>query len=343
MTTALDLFGGAGGWSVAARNLGVLDLAVELMPEALATREANGLETAFNDVWDGLENPSIVPAYDLEIASPPCQKYSLTGDGEGRRELANVVAGLRAGAYKSPEALRELSAKVGHETALVWTPIAYAFRDRPRLIAWEQVPPVLPVWIACAQVLRGLGYSVWTGIVHAEQFGAPQTRDRAILMARLDGVVQPPKATHSRYYSAEPDVMDRGVLPWVSISEALGYERGAYLSFGTRDNSPIRPVSEPAATLAFGANITSFRWLDGDPSGTNYERVKRSSEYLTIREASTLQGFPEDFIWRGGKFTQSKQIGNAVPPKLAQAVLSSLLSEPIERSEWDHVFAEVAG
>ncbi|MEV8761048.1 DNA cytosine methyltransferase, partial [Klebsiella pneumoniae] len=90
-------------------------------------------------------------------------------------------------------------------TALVLTPLAHVHRDRPMFVTWEQVPPVLPVWEACAEVMRDMGYSVWVGIIRAEQYGVPQTRRRAVLIARADGIdAAPPTPTHSRYYEREP-------------------------------------------------------------------------------------------------------------------------------------------
>ena len=53
MTIALDLFAGH-GWGVACRELGIEEYGVEIMPEACAVREANGMRTIYNDVWDGL-------------------------------------------------------------------------------------------------------------------------------------------------------------------------------------------------------------------------------------------------------------------------------------------------
>lgn len=52
---------------------------------------------------------------------------------------------------------------------------------------------------------------------------------------------------------------------------------------------------------------------------------------ITHFEAARLQGFPDDFLWCGSKVAIARQIGNAVPVPLAQAVgelvLDGLLAE----------------
>lgn len=50
---ALDLFSGS-GWGSAMKKLDIIELGIEIMPEAVATREANGMETVFEDVWSGI-------------------------------------------------------------------------------------------------------------------------------------------------------------------------------------------------------------------------------------------------------------------------------------------------
>ena len=85
---ALDLFAGT-GWGVACQRLGIKEAGVEIMPEAVATREANGMETIYNDVWDGLkltaeQHRDEYGSYGLLIASPPCQTFSAAGKGAGR-------------------------------------------------------------------------------------------------------------------------------------------------------------------------------------------------------------------------------------------------------------------
>ncbi|MBK0419978.1 DNA cytosine methyltransferase [Leucobacter sp. CSA1] len=218
---AVDHFAGL-GWGVACERLRIREYGVEIAPSAIRMRSANGLRTIYRNVWTGLFNPHLVPEHDLYIASPPCQTFSMAGKGEGRKALDDVLRAIYGHRYTNAEKLHRLNDSLDPRTSLVLTPLAHIYGHRPRLVALEQVPEVMPVWHAYANIMRGFGYSVWTGILRAEQYGVPQTRKRAILMARLDGKVQPPPPTHSRYYSTDPVRLDPGVEKWVSMAEALG-------------------------------------------------------------------------------------------------------------------------
>ncbi|MFD0044772.1 DNA cytosine methyltransferase [Pseudarthrobacter scleromae] len=311
--TALDLFAGT-GWGVACQRLGILEEGVEIMPEAVATREANGMTTIYNDVWEGLDDEP--REYDLLIASPPCQTFSMAGKGAGRRALDDVLKAIAAEAYKDPAALRVFGEAHDPRTALVLTPLAHVWRDRPRFVAMEQVPAVLPVWEACGRVMREWGYSVDTAVLNAEQYGVPQTRKRAILVARLDGPVALPAPTHSRYYSSDPERLDNGVLPWQGVRDVLGCDvPGATFTANNKlTNQARRPLSHPAPTITAGHDSGNRGILAADGLLT----------VATVDVVAAIQTYPEDFAWRGAKTKQLLQIGNAVPPLLAEAILRAL-------------------
>lgn len=252
--TALDLFAGT-GWGVACKRLGVHEKGVEIMDAAVETRTANGMETIYRDVWEGLDHTAeeyraLYGSYQLLIASPPCQTFSMAGNGAGRRALDDVVEAIETHAYKDAAALRAFGDKHDPRTALVLTPLAHVWRDRPKLVAMEQVPTVLPVWEACAVEMRKWGYQVQVEVLNAEQYGVPQTRKRAILVARRGGPVHLPAPTHSRYYPRTPDKLDPGVLKWVSMAEALGW--------GMTDR--------PMPTITGGAKGMTDRWASGGNS-----------------------------------------------------------------------------
>lgn len=278
---ALDHFAGL-GWGVACERLGIREYGVEIAPSAIRMRSANGMRTVYRDVWTGLFNSELVPEHDLYIASPPCQTFSMAGKGEGRKALDDVLSLIDRRAYSSGWMLEHSARNLDPRTALVLTPLAHIWQHRPRLVALEQVPEVLPVWHACASVLRSTGYSVWVGILRAEQYGVPQTRKRAILMARLDGKVQPPAPTHSRYYSTHPSRLDPGLEKWVSMAEALGWapddprEEHAMRGAGQTERHGPRPgrrADQPALTIrANGGGNASGGFVWKVPESWVFER-----------------------------------------------------------------------
>lgn len=227
-----DLFAGAGGWDLAAAQLGIHARGVENMKEARATRDTAGLTTIHDDVWTYQPDGRATGL----IASPPCQTFSAAGKGAGRKALDDVLRGIRDGYAADLDHLRFLGEEVGDaRTALVLTPLHFALTGGYEWVAWEQVPTVLPVWEACAEALRAEGWSVWTGLLQAEMYGVPQTRKRAFLLASRAHEVTPPAATHSRYHSRTPDRLDDGVKKWVSMAEGLGWgllERPSYTVTG---------------------------------------------------------------------------------------------------------------
>jgi len=289
---ALDLFAGT-GWGVALQARGIREGGVEIMPEARASRAAAGMETIYHDVWDGLlSDDPVVFAHSLQIASPPCQSFSLAGKGAGRAALDDVLRAIDDRAYEQPARLRALGAETDDRTALVLTPLAHVHRDRPMFVTWEQVPPVLPVWEVCAAVMRDMGYSVWVGIIRAEQYGVPQTRRRAVLIARADGIdAAPPTPTHSRYYEREPHRLDVGVLPWVSMAEALGWGMTArpYPTVAGGDRARGAALGGTGAWAAVRGEQEAGRWLVSNQTVMGGDYAVRSPETPALTMTSTAR------------------------------------------------------
>lgn len=320
---ALDLFAGT-GWGVACQQLGIDEVGVEIMPAAIETRTANGMHTIYKDVWDGLLGGIDVGHYDILIASPPCQTFSVAGDGNGRKALDEVLAVVASGAYRDPASLKQLGEATDMKTALVLTPLTHVYRDRPQYVVFEQVPPVLPIWEACAKEMEKLGYSVWTGNIHAEQYGVPQVRKRAILVAKLGSPVSPPKPTHSKFYSNNPEKLDPGVLRWRTMKDDLGW---GYIdrpspAVGNSVGRGIGGGSGAQRTIVKSFAAGRFEASPRATSGTLPEITR-----MNASDAGLIQSYPKDFNWRGTKTAIYLQIGNAVPPRMAKAVLEALINQ----------------
>lgn len=121
-------------------------------------------------------------------------------------------------------------------------------------------------------------------------------------------------------------------LPWLTMRDAFAEmpEAGG-LDF-CREEHQVRegarvyaghtgsPIDEPSKTIKAGAH--------GVPGGENMVRlIDGSSRYLTIFEAKRIQTFPDDFRIAGSWTEAMRQLGNAVPPRLARTVAGSLLSQ----------------
>lgn len=283
-----DLFAGAGGWDLAAEALGIHARGVENMEAARATRDAAGLTTIHDDVW------TYKPRYigrEMQasglIASPPCQTFSAAGKGAGRKALDDVLALIPQVPHMTLAELRAAADTLGGDerTALVLTPLWFAVHHPYRWLAWEQVPTVLPVWEACADALRACEWNVTTGLVHSEQYGVPQTRKRAVLIAHRTRAVALPAPTHSLYHLRNPEKLDEGVLPWVSMADALpelsgvdGMTAEVGRSLLRDGKKPMRPIGAPAFTVHGGAK-------DGEGGGIRH-RWHMVSNYGSGGDAS---------------------------------------------------------
>lgn len=299
----VDLFSGAGGWEVGAAALGKAGVGIDNDPDVVATRVAEELDTLEGDVR--MFHAADFCGVDLLLASPPCQSLSLVGKQVGLREVGQVVDAVRSGSLLSTSDLR---------TGLMTYPLDWALRMKPRAIAWEQVPGALPIWQACGEVLAENGYSVWTGILDAEMYGVPQTRRRAILMAALDRDVEPPRPTHSRYHVRTPDKLDLWVPSWRSIKDVLDVGPFELMGDVRTSRGTIRPVDRPAGTVVASTDNGNYRWVDGD-----------RQQVVMPWEFGVLQTFPSDYEWQGSMSAQFRQVGNAIPPLLAEAILGALV------------------
>ena len=280
-----DLFAGPGGWDVAADGLGWVGVGFELDGPACETRRANGHHTIQLDVRecgpDALTREGAnwpLGATTVLIGSPPCPTFSAAGKGEGRKLLP--VLSEVAWEMAQGEPLARFRGTLGDDprTELVLEPLRWALEAIELVqpydfIALEQVPSVLPLWQVYAEVLREQGYSVAVGNLQAEQYGVPQTRKRAVLLARRDGVeARLPTPTHSRFHVRDRARLDPGVLPWVSMEQALGWGMTERPSMSVTGGGTGAGGAEPfgsAARRGITREEQAGRWGMGDVRSSN--------------------------------------------------------------------------
>ncbi|MFD3615107.1 DNA cytosine methyltransferase [Streptomyces sp. NPDC058676] len=335
----VDLFAGPGGLDIAAEALGVPSVGVEWDAGAYATRTQAGLHTVRDDVRKCKPTDPAFQGANVLSGGPPCQTFTVAGNGAGRRALDTVLKFVQRlvdrDKWSNIEA--DLAELKDERTGLVLQPLHWALEaiDNPDLdpyhaIVLEQVTAVLPVWEAYAEALSD-EYETDFGVLHTEEFGVPQTRRRAVMIARRrnedDRLHSPqplklPTPTHQRY-RGRMRVGDEGfafadAMParWVSMSQALPERPTPFTvisNYGTGGDPKARGErrsDQPSATVT--GKISRNRVIG--PSGT---------DRFSFSEAGRLQTFPAAYPWSGKDVSQ--QIGNAVPPRLGMHIISAAL------------------
>ncbi|GGW34696.1 DNA cytosine methyltransferase [Streptomyces galilaeus] len=315
-------------------------------------------------------------------------KKSLQERGSSPEEIRGVLKVLRASRELELEdgdlkhlieeysglgvRLNNLKAKLeelGDErTGLVLQPLWWVIERtrRPGLepfeaVILEQVPAVMPVWEKYAEVLTTLGYRTRTQLMFTEAFGVPQTRKRAVLMARLGEPDIPEVAeTHERYRplavpAGSSAAEQADTLLWDAVEQRPdGTPRAAWVSMeaalkkarSLAPHLPDRPAFTVVSNYGTGGDPGARGRRDHDvPSATITGKVSRNRlvhkgtdtdlpdefDRFTFAEAGVLQTFPVAYPWSGKD--QPQQIGNAVPPRLALHVLRHVLEPELTGEE----------
>ncbi len=253
-------YAGPGGTCEGLRMVGLAERAfgIEWDAAACATRAAAGHLTIRADLstYRPHHAPGSLAGY---WASPPCQTFSAAGKGDGRAQLDRLGETILSERWDDADLF---DPRTRH--------VIDAARNAATLgatwIGMEQVPAVLPLWRALRHVLERHGYSTWCGVLCAADYGVPQTRRRAILMASRERCVGMPTPTHAE----RPGLFNEN--PWVSLGEALGWgfedEPAAVISAGGARTGGAEPFANAGYRRRLAEFVLDRRQQTDGPNGT---------------------------------------------------------------------------
>lgn len=343
LLNCVDLFAGAGGFSLGARKAGLsLRLAVEMNAHAASTYRRNLCSghpelRVINDDIRKLDPEKLAgdlssaqtPCH-LLLGGPPCQGFSThrlkdSGVADDRNDLIHTY-------FKFVEA---------------FAPTIFLMENVPGML-WPRHEAALTRFYAEAARSR---YRLLDPIIlDARDFGIAQRRKRVFILGirdavSIEGLVWPPPPTHG---SEARRRTNPHLLPWCNCSDAFGPALPA-------DENNVHMCHNAALVNAFrrtppngGSRRDSGRTLkchaqhDGhndvygriDPAqpaptmttaciNPSKGRFVHPTEHhgITLRQAARIQTFPDDFVFGGGLMAAGEQVGNAVPVELARILV----------------------
>jgi DNA (cytosine-5)-methyltransferase 1 len=330
--TLVDLFAGAGGMTLGFSREGFEPVfAVELEQAAAQTYEANFGSHVFSGPIQEVDR---FPDADVVIGGPPCQGFSPLGrDRDPRsREMLNRLWREYARALKQVR------------------PLMFVIENVPEFVKSEQ----FQAFLRTAKRDKALrDYKIEYRVLHAVEYGVPQRRRRGIVIASRIGAPSWPEPTHGEeagLFGAKPHATVRDAIgdlplepdgvnwhiPRNPTAKSLERYRAVPEGGNRFDLARNRPDLLPdcwARKKSGTTDVFGRLWWDRPAFTIRTEFFKpEKGRYLhpqahrpiTHREAARLQTFPDDFMFEGNKTEVARQIGNAVPPLLAQRIAAAV-------------------
>lgn len=343
-STILDLFCGCGGLSLGFKRAGfTVSGGIDSNAPSIATFNeniGNGriIDLSKSDWVHEAAGELNLDTLDVLVGGPPCQGYSLTGTRrfeDERNELYNSM-------FQAIDAFS------------------------PKVVLIENVRGMATLYGGRAkdQVLKSFqdkGYKAAHTIFDSADFGVPQHRKRLFFLAtKMDTPLIWPVQTNARdsYITCRDALSDLPSMKNNMGASEAEYETSPKTTFQElmREGSSLARNHQPTMHKQFvidtikqvpeGGNHKDLppgvgesrkfneawtRYHGSKPSRTidtghrnhfhyRYDRVP------TVRENARLQSFPDSFLFKGTKTQQYRQVGNAVPVFLAQAIAKSIES-----------------
>jgi DNA (cytosine-5)-methyltransferase 1 len=338
----LDLFCGIGGLTLGLHRAGLRSLGgVDCWPDALATFERNlGLPTMEADLSEasveelaaglGFTQPDV----DIVVGGPPCQGFSTVGKRDHRDPRNKLWTHL----YELVNALRPAYVIIENVEGLIVS-------DRGRIRRSIEAS------------FHEIGYGMKSELLRAADFGVPQLRKRVLFLGWLEGLTEPqfPEPSGNPYVTVEDAIFDLPELgPGETKTKYGGRARTPYQRArrnGSRTLHNHTAANHPPSLVRAlehipdGGNRKSIpdelqpksgfhnsyaRLASWKPAIAVTSNMRKPSSArathptqhrgLTVREGLRLQSFDDDFVVLGSRTSQYLQVGNAVPPILAEAI-----------------------
>ena len=290
MKTLVDLFSGCGGTSCGFHMAGWTPVcAVDMDENAIHTYAMNfkNAETICGDIRSAEVKKRLLKyrGVDAVIGGPPCQGFS----------KRNMITNSR---YDRMNQLPFHFARI-------------AVSLKPRVICMEEVAAATPIIEQVRRILETAGYDVQYRIILASDYQVPQNRKRLILVATYNATFSLPQTM--RPISAGEALRKRPIPKRGEVVTDNAHKRIIQLlETGQRmigGNYGVMDLNKPAPTIHTQTC-----------SATGPFTIQRGNTFygMSTEEAARLQSFPHSFKFYGTTTSIRRQIGNAVPPKLAQ-------------------------
>lgn len=335
----LDLFSGCGGLSYGLAKAGFDIVAgVDNWADSLVTFERNhpGAKSLLTDLssFDPFDiEKEIGNDIDVVVGGPPCQGFSIAG-----KRLADDPRNVLYQGFVKV---------VAH-----FKPKAFILENVPNLVSMaggEFRDEII-------EDFTKLGYDVKYKVLLASDYGVPQNRKRVLFIGTLEeNGFEFPLATFADNRRTCSDALSD--LPEETVLDGSENSTVPQSEYQRIMRSKTNRIFNHEATVHNEKTISTISLV---PDGGNYKnlpehlqntrkvniawtRYSSSKPSLTIdtghrhhfhykfnriptvRESARLQSFPDDFIFYGSKTSQYKQVGNAVPPLMAEATGLQLL------------------
>ena len=337
----IDLFCGCGGFSFGFERAGFnVLLGIDIWKDAISTFRLNHRDSSAILADLSVLSPSEIienvggKAIDVIIGGPPCQGFSVAGK--------RIVDDVRNKLYKNF--------------------VHFVSYFKPKAFVLENVPNILSIGKGAVREsiikdFSDLGYAIEYQVLTASDYGVPQNRRRAIFVGFRNGhhftfplPLDSERVTAAEALSDLPEnsVADGGVYPTQPMSDyqilmrnnsdCLYNHQATVHNQKTVDIISLVPDGgnykdlPPELQGTRKVHIAWTRLNSNKPSFTIDTGHRHHFHYSynripTARESARIQSFPDNFIFTCSRTSQLKQIGNAVPPLLAEAIARSLLNQ----------------